>query len=176
VDQTTGRPVRHTVPEDPGTDLESFYAANFPALVVQLYAYTGDLGVAHEMVQEAICRAIPRWPAISGYDDPLAWVRRVAFNLAKSRWRRLRVAAAYQRAHREEVVPEPNPDRVALVNALAKLPPAQRQAVVLHYLADLPVAEIAAIEGVSEGTTRVRLHRGRAALAAHLSDLSTGRQ
>jgi len=178
VDQTTGGPVRPTAPGDPGADadLEQFYAANFPALVVQLYAYIGDLGAAHELVQEAICRAIPRWSRISGYDDPLAWVRRVAFNLAKSRWRRMRVAAAYQRARREEVVPEPSPDRVALISALAKLPPSQRQAVVLHYLADLPVAEIAAAEGVPEGTVRVWLHRGRTALAGHLSDLSQGRR
>src|SRR5262249_35819634 len=134
VDQTTGRPVRPTAPGDPGTDLESFYAANFGSLVVQLYAYTGDLGVAHEIVQDAICRAIPRWSTIAGYAGRLAGVRGGAFNLAKSRWRRMRVAAAYQRAHREEIVPEPSPDRVALVAALAKLPPSQRQAVVLHYL------------------------------------------
>ena len=153
-------------------DLEAFYAANFPRLVVQLYAYTGDLGVAHELVQEAVCRAIPRWDTISRYDDPLAWVRRVAFNLAKSRWRRLRTAAAYQRAHREEVVAEPSPDRVALVAALARLPATHRRAVVLHYLADLSVAGIAAIEEVPEGTVRVWLHRGRTALASHLSELS----
>lgn len=174
MDQTTSRPVRPRAPESSGADLEAFYAAHFAGLVVQLYAYTGDLGAAHELVQEAICRAIPRWSAVSGYDDPLAWVRRVAFNLAKSRWRRLRTAAAYQRSHREEVVPEPSPDRVALVAALAKLPAPQRRVVVMHYLADLPVAGIAAAEGVPEGTIRVWLHRGRAALAGHLSELSEG--
>ncbi len=158
--------------DDSGADLEAFYAAHFASLVVQLYAYTGDLGAAHELVQEAVCRAIPRWATISRYDDPLAWVRRVAFNLAKSRWRRLRTAAAYQRAHREEVVPEPSPDRVALVAALAKLPATHRRVVVLHYLADLSVAAIAAAEEVPEGTVRVWLHRGRTALAGHLSELS----
>lgn len=171
VDQRTGRPAG---PVAPGTDLEAFYAAHFAGLVVQLYAYTGDLGTAHELVQESICRAIPRWSTVSGYDDPLAWVRRVAFNLARSRWRRARTAAAYQRAHREEVVAEPSPDRVALVAALAKLPANQRRAVVMHYLADLPVAGIAAAEGVPEGTVRVWLHRGRTALAGHLSELSGG--
>lgn len=174
VEQTTSGSVRPRAPGGSGPDLEAFYAAHFPGLVVQLYAYTGDLGAAHELVQEAICRAIPRWSTISGYDDPLAWVRRVAFNLAKSRWRRLRTAAAYQRTHCEEVVPGPSPDRVALVAALAKLPAAQRRVVVMHYLADLPVAEIAAAEGVPEGTVRVWLHRGRTALASHLSGLFGG--
>jgi RNA polymerase sigma-70 factor (ECF subfamily) len=42
--------------------------------------------------------------------------------------------------------------------------------VVLHYLADLPVAEIARQEGVSEGTVKSWLHRGRTALAAHLTE------
>jgi RNA polymerase sigma-70 factor (ECF subfamily) len=155
-----------------GTDLEAFYAAHFPGLVVQLHAYVGDLGVAHELVQEAICRAIPRWAQISGYDDPLTWVRRAAFNLAKSRWRRMRLASTYQRKHQQLAVPEPSPDRVALITALAKLPTAQRRAIVLHYLADLPVAAVATSENVPEGTIRVRLHRARTALATLLSDAS----
>jgi RNA polymerase sigma-70 factor (ECF subfamily) len=38
-------------------------------------------------------------------------------------------------------------------------------AAVLHYLADIPIAEIAASERVAEGTVKSWLHRGRAALA-----------
>ena len=146
-------------------DLESLYAGHFHSLSVQLYAYTGDLGVAQELVQEAFTRAIPRWSKISIYDDPLAWIRRVAFNLAKSRWRRMRTAAAFHRQHREETVSEPSPDRVALVAALARLPEKYRRAVVMHHLADMPIADIARTEGVPEGTVRVWLHRGRTALA-----------
>jgi RNA polymerase sigma-70 factor (ECF subfamily) len=147
---------------------EEFYAASFQGIATQLYAYTGDLDQAHELVQEAFCRAFARWSKLQGYDDPAAWVRRVAFNLANSRWRRLKTATAYLRKQRVEHVVGPSPDRVTAIAAIALLPETQRRAVVLHYLADLSVAEIAEQEGVAVGTVKSWLHRGRAALAAHI--------
>lgn len=71
-----------------------FYAASFQGITTQLYAYTGDLDLAHDLAQEAFCRALARWSTVAAYDDPAAWVRRVGFNLANSRWRRLKTAAA----------------------------------------------------------------------------------
>lgn len=165
-----------TIVERPMGGIEELYAAHFRGLTVQLYAYTADLGLAQELVQEAFCRAIPRWSRISTYDDPLAWIRRVAFNLATSRWRRSRTARAFAHRYREEHAPEPSPDRVVLAQALATLPANHRRAVVLHHLADLPVADIAESEGVPEGTVRVWLHRGRTALAAQLADIRTERR
>lgn len=96
----------------------------------------------------------------------------MAWNLATSRWRRLRTAQAWLHRQREEYVPGPGPDRVALTAALAELPPHQRRAVVLHYLADLSVAQIAAQEDVPEGTVKSWLYRGRTALAAKLTTTS----
>jgi RNA polymerase sigma-70 factor (ECF subfamily) len=158
-----------------GDDIADVYAAHFRSLSVQLYAYTGDLDVAQDLVQEAFARAIPRWRRISTYDDPVAWLRRVAFNLAASRWRRVRVARAYARRQLPEAVAAgPGPEHVALVAALAKLPDRHRRAVVMHHLGDVPVAEIARIEGVPEGTVRVWLHRGRAALAVDLAEARDG--
>jgi RNA polymerase sigma-70 factor, ECF subfamily len=154
----------------PTTSFEDFYAAHFQSLTIQLYAYTADLAAAQDLVQEAMCRALARWKRISGYDDPAGWVRRVAWNLAASRWRRARVASAYVSRQREEFGTEPSPDRVALARALATLPQQQRRAVILHYLADLPIADIAEREGVAPGTVKSWLHRGRAALAVQLAD------
>ncbi|RQX12351.1 SigE family RNA polymerase sigma factor [Micromonospora ureilytica] len=149
---------------------DDFYHAHFRGLVVQLTAYTGDRGQAQELVQEAFCRAYARWDRLAGYEDPLAWVRRVAWNLGHNRWRRLRTAQQWLLRQRETHVAEPSPDRIVVDAALAKLPPKQRRAVVLHYLADLTVAEIAAQEQVAEGTVKSWLHRGRTALATHLRD------
>jgi RNA polymerase sigma-70 factor (ECF subfamily) len=151
-------------------DFSEFYAAHFHSLTVQLFAHTGDLSEAQDVVQEAFCRALARWPRLVGYDDPIAWVRRVAWNLATSRWRRVRTSLAFARRQREEVMPEPSPDRVALVAALSRLPDRHRRAVVLHYLADLPVSTIAAELDVAEGTVKSWLHRARTTLAAHLVD------
>jgi RNA polymerase sigma-70 factor (ECF subfamily) len=151
-------------------DLEEFYAAHVEGLIFQLYAYTGDLDAAEEVVQEAFCRVLPRWSRIRAYDDPAGWVRRVAWNLATSRWRNVRAALEFSRRHRDLPVEGPGPDRVDLVAALAKLPANHRRVVVLHHLADLPVGDIAAQLKVAEGTVRVWLHRGRTALAGLLDD------
>jgi len=149
---------------------DEFYAAYFRPLTVQLFAYTGDMAAAQDVVQEAFCRALSRWKRVAEMGDPAGWVRRVAWNLATSRWRRARTAMAFARRHREEHVAAPSPDRVALAQALSRLPEQQRRAVILHYLADLPISDIARQEGVAEGTVKSWLHRGRTALAAQLTD------
>ena len=153
-----------------GLDFDQFYGVHFASLGVQLYAYFGDMAEAQDVTQEAFCRAWQQWSKVSTYDDPVAWVRRVAWRLAISRWRRTKTALAFARKQREEHVPELSPDRVALASALATLPAPQRRAVVLHYLSGLQVAEIAAQEGVAVGTVKSWLHRGRAALATQLAD------
>ncbi|WP_034591748.1 sigma-70 family RNA polymerase sigma factor [Hamadaea tsunoensis] len=151
-------------------DISELYAAAAGELTLQLYAYTGDFAAAQDAVQEAFCRALPRWERISRYDDPAAWVRRVAWNVATSRWRRLRTAAAHLVVQRPATVAGPEPDHVALVAALRRLPANHRRAVVLHYLAGLTAEEIGAQDGVAPATVRVWLHRGRTAMAALLID------
>jgi RNA polymerase sigma-70 factor (ECF subfamily) len=152
------------------TDFDAFYLANFDRFIVQLHAYTADMATAQDVVQEAFARALQRWPRVSTYDNPEAWVRRVAWNLATSNWRRIARFNTFMRKQTvEKHVAEPSPDRVALVTALATLPESQRRAVVLHYLGDLSVNDIALQERVAPGTVKSWLHRGRTALAAALS-------
>ncbi|MER7460497.1 SigE family RNA polymerase sigma factor [Micromonospora sp. NPDC126480] len=162
--------VRGPGPAPPPVDFTDFYQAHFHRLAVQLYAYLGDHAEAQDLTQEAFCRTLERWERIGTYDDPSAFVRRVAWNLATSRLRRIRTAVRHLARQREEHVPGPEPDRVVLLAALAKLPEAQRRAVVLHHLAHLTVAEIADQAGVPEGTVKSWLSRGRTALARHLTD------
>lgn len=154
----------------PMNDFAQFYAAQFHGITLALFAYTSDLPLAQDIAQEAFTRAVIRWEKVRTYDDPAAWVRRVAFNLASSRWRRRRIASAYLRSQREQHVDGPDPDRVALIRALATLPERQRRAVILHYLADMSVADVARQEGVSPNTVKSWLHRGRAQLAAQLGE------
>jgi RNA polymerase sigma-70 factor (ECF subfamily) len=155
---------------------DELYAAHYGDLTVQLYLYFGDRQEAHDVVQEAFCRAYARWRTISRYDDPVAWVRKVAWNLALSRWRRTRSALNFLHRQRrtEAHVDGPGPDRVAVAAALATLPQQLRRAVVLRYIGDLTVPQIADREGVPEGTVKSWLHRARAALAAQLDEREGG--
>jgi RNA polymerase sigma-70 factor (ECF subfamily) len=155
-------------------DFEELYAAHFSGLVLQINAYVNNLTEAQDLVQEAFTRAVARWDKLARYDDPATWVRRVAWNLATSRWRRQRTANAFLARQREQHAPGPNPDRVALTAALATLPPTLRKAFVLYYVAQLSITEIANEEDVAEGTVKSWLHRARTQVAAHLTDPREG--
>lgn len=137
------------------------YVANFNRLILQLYAYTGDMAQAEDAVQEAFARAVPRWDRLAGYDDPVGWVRRTAWNLATSHLRKLRTFRQYARKQREQHRPGPTSDRVAIDAALAKLPDRQRRAVSMYYLADMTIAEISDLMGVPTGTVKSSWARGR---------------
>ena len=166
----TARPPDQAVAAPAGHDFDALYAASFQRLALQLYAYMGDLGGAQDVVQEAFCRAYVRWRTLQDYADPEAWVRRVAWNLAKSQFRRQRTVAGFLRRQRMEVVPEPSPDRVALVRALAGIAPTRRRVLVMHYMVGMSTAQIAEHESVAEGTVKSWLSRGRAELAAQLKE------
>lgn len=150
------------------------YHAYYRSLVGQLYAVTGDLPEAQDVVHEAYARALARPGPFLEVRDPQAWLRTVAMNLARSRFRRRwvfdRLVSAGRINRGDDTVPAVSGDRVALVNALRKLARPTREAIVLHHLADLPVDEVATALGVPVGTVKARLSRGRAALARHLAD------
>ncbi len=149
--------------------LDDLYAASYRRLVAQLYAVTGDLQEAEDVVQEAFVRAVGRWNRLKDYDSPEAWLRTVAVNLARSRWRRARRgAAALVRIGVPAHEPELSPDHVALVSALRTLPAAQREAIVLHHFVGLSVDEVAESAHAPSGTIKARLSRGRTALAERL--------
>lgn len=150
-------------------DFAEFYHARFGHLVAQLFAVTGDLSEAQDCAQEAFVRAWPRWSKICQYDNPSAWLYRVGYRIAVSRWRRLkRVIGDHHHDPPDNV--EPGPESVALVTALRQLPEAQRRALVLHHMVGRTVAQISEDEGVALGTVKARLSRGRIALAALLRD------
>lgn len=146
-------------------DFSTFYRDHIGSLTAQIYALTGNWSEAQDAVQEGFARALARWSTVSGHADPTAWVRTVSHRVAISRWRRTRTALAFGRTQRMETAPPPSEDHVALVAGLKHLPPTQREALVLFYLADLPIEAIAAQLGVPAGTIKARLSRGRTALA-----------
>jgi RNA polymerase sigma-70 factor (ECF subfamily) len=152
-------------------DLDELYHASYRRLVVQIYAICGDVAEAEDAVQDAFVTALRKRSQLARVDNPEAWVRVVALNRVRRGWRHSSVVRRYQAK-----VPGPQghvevgPEHVAIVTALGEVDADQREAVVLHYLADLPVADVAAQLGVPEGTVKSRLSRARERLAGLLDD------
>jgi RNA polymerase sigma-70 factor (ECF subfamily) len=148
-----------------------FYAGSRARLLRVLVAMAGDVGEAEDALQEAFVRTAARWRVVRRYDDPEAFTRKVAQNLLRdSHRRRRRRDRAYRRVGPSATVTGGDPTAVLVVSALRSLPAAQREAIALHYLLDMPVAAVARELGRPENTVKSDLSRGRAALAAALRE------
>jgi RNA polymerase sigma-70 factor (ECF subfamily) len=155
-----------------------FYAGSYARIVTLVAVLLGDPHEAQDVAQEAFARALGRWPRLRRYDVPEAWVRKVAFRLAvdaSRRTRRQRLLPARLASAGSGEVPDAAPPGDGLefsgvAEALAGLPMAQREVIVLHYLADLPVEQIARDRGLPSGTVKSRLVAGRRRLEAALKD------
>ena len=149
-------------------EIQELYAASYRRLLGQLIGVTGNVAEAEDVVQEAFVRGLDHPRRLLGADNPEAWLRTVAVNLARSRWRRAQrlvgLAPRLVDAPRES----DSDGHIVLLQALRALPAGQREAIALHHLADLPVEQVAATLGVPTGTVKARLSRGRAALSALL--------
>lgn len=152
-------------------DIRTFLHTEYARVVRAVAVVCGDRERAEDAVQDAV---VDVWMKRREVDDLAGWVTTAALNRARSRWRS---AAAERRAFERfagrighagaaPVTTSALDDRVAL--ALGALPRNQREAVALHYLLDMSVADVASRLGVAEGTAKVHLHRGRHALQAAL--------
>lgn len=150
---------------------ELLYQSDYPAVVGLVYGLTGSRWVAEDLAQEAFLRAHRDWGVVADMTSPGGWVRSVAVNLARSRWRRLQAeATARLRAGSHEMTPDAAPDAASdeFWREVRRLPIRQAQAVALHYVEDMPVSEIAGVLGVAEGTVKALLHQGRERLRRQL--------
>jgi RNA polymerase sigma-70 factor (sigma-E family) len=147
-----------------------FYLQEYRGVVELAYALSGNRAGAEDIAQEAFLRAYRDWQRVGRYQYPGAWVRRVAVNLATSAVRRrlieARVLARFWA--REPALAELPASGADFWRAVRSLPRRQAQAVALHYLEDLSVADIARVLGCAEGTVKAHLHNGREALARRL--------
>lgn len=138
------------------------------ALVLDL----GDRWVAEEVAQEALTKAVLHWGRVSRMASPEGWVFRVAFNTARSRFRRRAAERrAYAKVGRPDDVmagPEQDvPEAVMLRQAVEALPARQRQVVAARFYADLSVADTAVVMGCAEGTVKSLTSKAVASLRAN---------
>jgi RNA polymerase sigma-70 factor (ECF subfamily) len=150
-------------------DLREVFERSYRRLVVHLYGVVGNRGEAEDLVQDAFVRAAAAGRRFERVDNPEAWLRTTAVNLHRNRLRKLRNFGRVRR----DLAPSELPGletHAEVAEALRRLPDGQRQVVVLHYFADLPVSEVAATLHVAEGTVKSRLKRARDAMAGTLGE------
>src|SRR4051795_2007625 len=130
----------------------AFYSSAYGRTVASVLLLTGDLSTAEDAAQEAFARALSRWPRLQ-QGNPEGWVRAVAINQVRDRWRHRKVEERYFPV---VAVPErsegPSGDAVDMLRALDGLPATQREALVLHYYFQYSVSEIARHQRVAVGT------------------------
>lgn len=141
-----------------------FYAATWPDVVAYCAGLLGDRVAAEELAQDAFVRLYPRWGRV---DDPRPYVFRIAGNLCGRHRHARRRVAGFEEA-REGATSGDETNRLLVEAAVARLPLRLRQVLLLHYYADLAVADVARVLGRPAGTVKRQLHDARAALAGDL--------
>jgi RNA polymerase sigma-70 factor, ECF subfamily len=143
---------------------QELYRAEFGAVYRAVFLACGDRAVSEEATQEAFARALERWSRLRDRTWVAGWVVTTALNVARRSLRRRRDSGA-----QATVVAPSDPDSAEDVRAAVRdLPRRQREAVVLHYAMDLPVAEVARLMRCAEGTVKAHLSRARTALRGRL--------
>lgn len=134
----------------------------------------GDRAAAEDLVAEAVANVLPKWRARQ-VDDCGAYLRRAVTNLARRRWRRLKLARS--RDHTAAMwsasaTDSDDDERERTLVAVRALPPRRRAVVVLRFYDDLSEQSIADVLGISVGTVKSQLSRALEQLRHDLEDLN----
>jgi RNA polymerase sigma-70 factor (sigma-E family) len=153
-----------------------YVRSRLPSLRRTAYLVLGDGDRADDAVQDALTVLYRRWGRLTEVLSVDAYVHTMV----------VRACLAYRRRSWSRVLLRGEPpdaavecgsgrvdDRVVIREALCQLPVRQRTAVILRYLCDLPVADVAQVLGCSEGTVKSRTHHGLRALRAVLGERAT---
>jgi RNA polymerase sigma-70 factor (ECF subfamily) len=126
-----------------------------------------DREAAIDLTQDVFYRAVRALPRFRGESSPRTWLYRITLNEARRRRARpstVGLESAAERADPTAVTAESalaRLDAARLHALIAALPVREREAIVLHYLQGLAVAETAAALGAPENTVKTWLFRGR---------------
>jgi DNA-directed RNA polymerase specialized sigma24 family protein len=143
---------------------DSFYRATRRQLLHQAFALTGDLPAAQSAVRDAYVGAWQHWRKVRRLDDPLDWVRPRAWQLAQRR----HTARIW---HRNKGL---SGEHTEVLDALSKLPVAQRRVLLLVDLAGLDLTIAARELGVTPEVATQNLHRATAQLTDALGTDESG--
>lgn len=151
-----------------------FVAARSGALHRAAYLMVGDVGLAQDLVQEALTKTYVAWPRLRDPANAESYTRKAITTTAIGWFRR----KSWYGEQSAAVLPESSggghDERVALrrslLDALGQLPPRQRAAIVLRFYEDLTEAQTAAAMDCAVGTVKSQVSAGLAKLRSLLGD------
>ena len=155
-------------------EFRSVFTAAYGPVVRTVWLVVHDRAAAEDIAQDAFVELYRHWRKVRRYERPDLWVRRVALRKAQreaSRTvRRTELERAQAGAERDNGAREPVLPDTRVLDAIRDLTPRQRAIVVLFYLEDRPMAEVADLVGCSVSTGFVHLHNARHRLAQALGE------
>lgn len=149
---------------------EDFCRAEYATVFRATLAFSGSREIAQDSTQEAFARAFARWRRLSTQPWAGGWVMTTALNLCRRALRRTPETSATA----DPAPPADSELQIDVLDALRDLPLRQRQAILLYYLADLPVAAVAELMNASEGSVKTHLSRARKSLGTRLAPIHGG--
>jgi RNA polymerase sigma-70 factor (sigma-E family) len=141
-----------------GSDSEflAYVDGRVTALRRTAYLLCGNAHEADDIVQEALTKLYVRWPRRHSIDNLDAYVNTMLIRIFVDGRRRgwWKVALTNRIPDRAETAEQPMEERSEVRAALAELPPRQQAVLVLRFLCDQPVREVAELLNCSEGTVK----------------------
>ena len=145
-------------------EFDDFYKSARTALLQQTFALTGDLPASRSAVRDAFVAAWHHWRKVSRLEDPEGWVRPLA-------WRHAQRRHSARIFHRDRKL---DPEIRATLDALAKLPLAQRKVLLLTNLTDASMADMAREVGLPLHEAEQRLQTATSQFAMNRDVPTTG--
>lgn len=152
-------------------DLERLIEQYGDGLLRLCLLYLKDYGLAEDAVQETFLRAYRSWHKFEGRSSEKTWLTAIAINVCKnmlrSPWKRRTVGeeALAQLKTENPAMPDPT-----VARAVMRLPKDQRIAVILFYVQEMKIREIAQALEIPQATVSSRLNRARRKLRAELKE------
>ena len=148
---------------------EDFFRGEFARLAARGAVMSGSVEVGQDAAQEAMARALDRWPVVSRHENPRAWASRVMANLLVD-WYRSSDAESRAWSRASSPVSASDPLLGGWTELIAPLPIRQRMVVTLFYGDYLSIETIASMVDISAGTVKSLLSKARRTLSERLGE------
>jgi RNA polymerase sigma-70 factor, ECF subfamily len=145
-------------------EFDTYYSASYDRVRRAMALTFRDMALAEEIAQEAFFQTLRRWPKVSLLQHPEGWTMIVALNIGRDlHRRRVRRDAkqpllVVQQQSSKKSGEEHVEDRLMIESLLEGVSDRQREALLLRYISQFTIPEIAVAMRCAEGTVKATLH------------------